>query len=273
MASIEDMVETFRKHQDKFKSLINPLCNYFKFKQLYIYKLLNSGHIIYYTSQYLRLEDYWYSEKMYLNCPIYRRVDLLNTGVETINSNDNVHFENFVKIAESKFHLYNFTNIFNKTKDGVIVVGGGFDSNDLNHLIKLHRELPLMYLFVNKFFEEYQPIIRLLDDYRCDIASLIGPKFYKKNPENPAKKNEKKQRDCLLRQLEIEIPTLLTKRQEEISHLLLRGCNSSEIADSLTISQRTVEHHLERMRDKFCCSKKSELIQKLQELVSIRCLL
>ncbi len=58
---------------------------------------------------------------------------------------------------------------------------------------------------------------------------------------------------------------ILTKRETEVGYLLLEGKTFKEISNLLYISQRTVEHHIEHMKEKMQCQKKSELIKKITE--------
>jgi DNA-binding CsgD family transcriptional regulator len=57
----------------------------------------------------------------------------------------------------------------------------------------------------------------------------------------------------------------LTPRETEILFFLLRGGVARRIADLLSISVRTVEHHIDALKDKFTVTSKSELIEKAIE--------
>ncbi|PMS21627.1 hypothetical protein C0Z18_07150 [Trinickia dabaoshanensis] len=57
----------------------------------------------------------------------------------------------------------------------------------------------------------------------------------------------------------------LTPRETEILFFLLRGGVARRIADLLSISVRTVEHHIDALKDKFTVASKSELIEKAIE--------
>lgn len=55
----------------------------------------------------------------------------------------------------------------------------------------------------------------------------------------------------------------LSKREREVVELLLQGQSNKMIASSLTISERTVEFHLQNIYAKFGVSSRVELILKL----------
>jgi DNA-binding CsgD family transcriptional regulator len=57
----------------------------------------------------------------------------------------------------------------------------------------------------------------------------------------------------------------LTKKEKECASLLLTGKTSNEIAKNLFISPRTVEKHIDSLRNKTQCRRKAELIQFLYE--------
>jgi DNA-binding NarL/FixJ family response regulator len=58
-------------------------------------------------------------------------------------------------------------------------------------------------------------------------------------------------------------PTALTKREREVASLAARGMTSREIAETLVVSTRTVENHLQRAYEKLGLSGRSELAAAL----------
>ncbi|WP_175772557.1 PAS and helix-turn-helix domain-containing protein [Paraburkholderia phenazinium] len=54
----------------------------------------------------------------------------------------------------------------------------------------------------------------------------------------------------------------LTRRETEVLFYLLRGGVARRIANLLSISVRTVEHHIDALKDKFMVASKPELIEK-----------
>lgn len=62
----------------------------------------------------------------------------------------------------------------------------------------------------------------------------------------------------------------LTKRQLECIYYLMNGLTLKEIAHQLKISPRTVEHHIEVIKNKLHCQHRSEVIIKAMELPWIK---
>lgn len=54
-----------------------------------------------------------------------------------------------------------------------------------------------------------------------------------------------------------------TPREDDVARLLITGATAKEIGNTLGISHRTVESHLEHMKQKLGCTKKSMLVKEL----------
>jgi len=69
---------------------------------------------------------------------------------------------------------------------------------------------------------------------------------------------------------DIASPKNLTQRQEECLYYLAQGKTAKEIAIILNLSNRTVEHHLDAVKLKYCCTSRSDLISKALKLPFIK---
>lgn len=58
-------------------------------------------------------------------------------------------------------------------------------------------------------------------------------------------------------------PIILSRREQQIAFYLIEGKTAAETADLLFLSKRTVESYWERLREKFNCNRKTELLLKL----------
>lgn len=58
----------------------------------------------------------------------------------------------------------------------------------------------------------------------------------------------------------------LSKRESESLFYLIRGYTAREIAQKLGLSPKTIEYHIEQLKNKLNCSKRSELVEKSIDL-------
>lgn len=63
---------------------------------------------------------------------------------------------------------------------------------------------------------------------------------------------------------------ILTYRQQECLFYLVKGMTIKQIASELTLSPRTIEHHIESIKNKLQCHSRSELIAKALQQSFIR---
>ncbi len=58
----------------------------------------------------------------------------------------------------------------------------------------------------------------------------------------------------------------LTQRQSECLFYLIRGKSCNEVSNILSRSRRTIEHHVDIIKDKLGCKNRSEIISKIYDL-------
>lgn len=129
------------------------------------------------------------------------------------------------------------------------------------------NHLPLLKKFIEYFKKEAADLIKKSHEDKVLIAPACGADFFRKL-ETDKTALSKKQIDMFLRQIEDEPPSLVTlesftQRERDCIQGLLAGLSAREMADRLGLSPRTTEHHIENIKNKIGCSKKSELIDKL----------
>jgi DNA-binding NarL/FixJ family response regulator len=56
-----------------------------------------------------------------------------------------------------------------------------------------------------------------------------------------------------------EQPMVLTRREDEISHLMAEGLTNRQIAEQLFIAQRTVDTHVGHILSKLGCSNRAQV--------------
>lgn len=253
-----------RGTHDKIKKFCAPLVDAFGLSQFYYYRLMNNGQ---YVSANMNSgwAEHFYFENLYQDYPFFRHPDQFQGGVHFLQGVEHESYDALLKTASEKFNINYCLQIDVKKKDGIEVFGFGLDSRELTKHIRFVHEIPLLKLFIHKFQNEIASQLSVLKDNEINLAALIGPKFssldMSLNP-NPVDRN------ALLKQVGIGMTNPFTPRERDVMRELLNGSTASQIADELMLSKRTVEHYLERLKDKLAVFTKSDLIRKARILES-----
>jgi DNA-binding CsgD family transcriptional regulator len=139
------------------------------------------------------------------------------------------------------------------------------------------NNLELLKYFIHYFYEKTNGLLKICESY-C-IKPFEAEKLQTLNSNYLIDKHEQLRKKFLseihdiapvdpkpfLSQLQIQAS--LTVREKECLRLLLTNQTAKNIAQTMNISVRTVETHLENIRQKWHCNSKSELIIKAVTLI------
>lgn len=259
----ELIVEGTNKFCNRIKKSCAPIENHFGVKQFWYYKITNSGDFVSVTS-FPQFNEYFYEAKLYHSTPYINLPSRLKSGVWLRQSSNHPDWHNYLNLAQKKFNNNFGLQIINKLTVGVECWGFGLNSVDCSHHMLLINELPLLKLFIEKFRLENRDILDYIESNAVNIAALLGPGFEQQRISMMPKSFARQE---FLTHLGLVSPLKrLTSREISILDLILLGLTAKEIAEQLDLSFRTIEHYIEKMKDKLDCRSKSELIQKAHEL-------
>jgi len=248
----------------KINRFCAPLVDYLEISHFYHWSLTNSGQFVC-VGLNQAWEEYFFAENLQSLSPYIRHPDNFCTGISSMNIVEDTQFSTLTNIAKETYHVNLSLHIINKTKNGMETYGFATNTDHPIHHMKLINELPLLRQFIKRFRQEIKPDNTILLDNRVDIASQIGSAFYK-TPLKVTPNFDSLKRKNLLQQLMGEPIHSLTNREQSVIKLLLLGYSASQIAERLFLSKRTIEHHIERIKNRLNCFSKSELIQKARKL-------
>lgn len=261
MSSYQSMLQSITcRFNDKVLRICKPLFNHLKLNEFWYYKVTNSGHLSCLCS-HIGFEEYFAAEKLYLTHPYFRHPKFYREGISFASSVPDSSLTKLLEIEREKFNFHHALLLISKISDAVEFFGFSSSCHDEMQKTLLLNELPLLRLFTKKFREENRIIFSSLEDNKIDLIELLGPAFYKEKAPIMPQPVEKK---VLLQQLGIENP--LTSREMDVIKLLLQGFSARQIAKQLFLSKRTVEHHIERMKEKLSCNSKGDLIRKSRKI-------
>lgn len=167
--------------------------------------------------------------------------------------------------AARNFNIDHGMTFIQKATDGCEFYFFG-TTPDKPHLINVFlNNIDILQHFMLYFKETVAPLLRQADSqriyipnkYRDVTTSEVGiPKF------SDAQKQQIL-RDFKIKKLHLNESQVLSRREWDCVRLLMQGKTYREISNQLFISPRTVETHLQHIKEKLHCHTKSELIAKL----------
>lgn len=145
------------------------------------------------------------------------------------------------------------------------------------------KNLPFTAMFINNimilerfndyFLEEGLDLIRQCDTFAFSLPELLGEK-YKSKIKHTSCGVKDLSKTQFIKQIDKDFAALekLTDREFDCIRQYIKGKTARQIGESLHISNRTVEHHLENIKFKLGCSSKLELFERLQKFQQLRIL-
>jgi len=153
------------------------------------------------------------------------------------------------------------------------------DNTNNNYQLNISTQLPSLLKHFSLYFQERAK--SLIQHATKQLISLSNNSHYAQNiPTTLTKQNQNRQIDkkSFLRELnfkrcQFEDPmlanTVFSKREFECALAIIQGKTAEETAKKLFLSRRTVETHLENLKNKLGCLNKAELKKKLLSSVAL----
>ncbi len=259
------------RYQANILKTCKPLFQLLPIKKFF-YQFVKKDGSFNFISTNAEICDFYFGSKMHLYNPFITQFDLIQSGIYLIDSLKIEKFQFSWKELASKFNL---KHSFNLTRsDGLCCHQYGFcipaDREDLNTL--LLNNMQVIKNFTGYFDQEMCKIIQDMHYQPLDLKKEIGSLFNKKVEGFPEVNMENTKITQFLTNIGASDQLFstygLTARDKECITLFLKGKFASDIAKELHLSQRTIEHRLESIKNKLNCHTKPELFSKLQGMMN-----
>ncbi len=251
------------RYSDRIKKACAPLFDLFPLSHFGYCKITNSGDFSYFGT-HVAWSEYFAAEKLYLNFPFYRHPKYAPVGVKILPAVTNQAYLELMDRRREKFDIHHSLALISRGLNGMEGFVFSTNSSDELHLSALINELPLLRLFIRKFRIDNDFIFQRSEENQVNLVELMGSVFFDQIIE-PSSYELKKR--IFLKKIGGESEVKLSCREREVIKLVLQGYSPRMIAPQVYLAKRTVEHHIERIKEKLECQTKAELIQKAGELV------
>lgn len=264
MSILEPTKIAYRKNISSIRLSSSILLDNFNINSFYYHKIYDSGRFFLFEGGDISLTEYFEEKNVIFQYPLYCHPKYRQGGTQLKRFVDDPSLKNAEAMRDGfiKFGFGSCLKLINKTDN--FVEEFGFDSAHSNESQSrlFINHTPELRLFARWFLEKNAHVISFLEESHLDLPSIIGADFYRDRIQGANKKKKK-----FFQDLGIHTVPELSEEEVKTIKLLLKGYTAPQIGAQLYRSERTIEHRIERIRAKWVCSSKAELIQKAQEFV------
>jgi DNA-binding CsgD family transcriptional regulator len=243
MSQFNEMVEKYTIKVDrKIKKICAPLVDCLSIP-IFSFFIVNADGTFGNLSNYPENLDFFYAQKLFHNFPYMVHPSLLRTGCVLTDC----HLERF-----KMTHLFLIVQNYGTYIEGCgFAITGSLNTSYPNFFPKLR----MLQIFISYFKREAAPIIKNMMQDGYNIFTERQDAFFQVDPSLPlANTNSDVQRF-------LKMTSPLSKREIECLDLFKQGMSAQATASHLGLSQRTVEHYLDRIKEKLGCSSKWDLLK------------
>lgn len=250
----EEHVRLFSgKNDRKLKAICEPLKK-FGIDTFWYYTISDTGHFSFIGNQSI-IGEYFYHKKLFVNHPSFRSSKLISEGTSFFNKEtDKSGAQEKIKDVFAMDQIY---QVIKKKDNSIHGYGFATTQQDQDLTSVYMKKSHLLLKFIHYFHEEASSIITKAHENKVHISPLIGDYFYQ---SLDIEKKEEKNEEEFIKMIGCLPP--LSEREMQCLALLIRGKPARQIGEELQISNRTVEHYLESIKNKWSCLNKQELIEK-----------
>lgn len=257
---------------DKLKKTAAPLQECFGIDG-FAYSLITPKGKFYQICNQPTLSEFYFSNKFYKSNPLIHHPASYCTSTFFLSDLEDGTFKAHQQIMEKEFGCGEERVLAMYKKQGQNGQLFLFFTTNKNFtaIPNFLSNLPLLDKFCFYFLSEWRNDFKKLDRFALNIPEILGQNQFRCNPITNSYSAESKIKRKFLHKLGIvshleEPMPQLSTREHECLVLLLEGKTAKQMAQSLTLSARTVEHYIDNIKNKFGCLTKSELFTRVSDL-------
>lgn len=266
MHQIVQMIDLYSgKYNHRLKKVCEPLFKTFGINYFFHQSVTSDGqfHVIGTYPDFMH--DYG-EQNYHLYNPFIMGFEKLKSGIYLYDSIDDDTFQTTLNRVSKKYNLKHSLILMEKNANRCDQYGFTIPTNSSHSSNIVINEMPLFKQFIDYFKNECSIFIKELQENPVILTKEIE-KSYISLKDNQFDHTKRVEFLNDIHRIHRSFSTItLSNREKECLRYCLEGKSASQIADILFLSNRTVEHYLEQLKDKFLCERKSELIGLLHQI-------
>ena len=250
MSNLIDLVKQYTiQHDRTIRNVCAPLKDSLGISLFCYYTIEQDGRfgII---SNYPQQLEFFYEQKLYLTNPYLKHPQLFRSGCALILPNPEPHY---VEIIEKRFQVRDMFLMLQRRVTSVEGFLFAMQTESKDEIDYLHH-IDILTKFGGYFKREIKPLIERMKRDEYNLKHAKGQPFFEADASVPLLSNDPNISQFL------EAISPLSQREQQCLELFKEGHSAQATAAILELSQRTVEHYFESIKNKLDCSSKRDLL-------------
>lgn len=210
----------------------------------------------------------YFDQSFYLQHPLFCHVRQVKTGIYIYDDVRSDEFQSSFHYLEKRYDAKHRAMLARKDDHGVHIYGFSIPSQREDAPYLYISEKKALWQFARYFEGEFNKTLHSLHDNMMDLkpkARAIGRGIKIPEIQLPRERLQQFLRQVLPTSEQLDFYDF-TVRELECIKEFLNGKTAREIAQALHLSNRTIEHRLDNLKDKLDCNSRSELFCKLLKI-------
>jgi len=239
------------KYDRLLRKICAPLNDYLSIPIFSYYTIKSDGQFGL-LSNYPEQVDFYFREKLYVSYPYFKHPLLLRSGCTFTEATPDPHY---LELSDKKYQLRNLFVILRRKQNDLEGFMFANRSNEEGGCRHFFNHLDLLNQFASHFKHEAHSLIEEMHEDGYNLKQAKGAAFYESHASLPLASNDREE------QRFIKAISPLTKRERQCLEMFKGGHTAQSTAALLGLSQRTVEHYFESIKNKLGLRSKSELLE------------
>lgn len=253
----ENILKPASNNYSKTKQFCNPLATHFGIDYFYYYKMTKDGYFSLLTN-YIPFTEKTFDNDLHKIWPYNRDYFLFESGIR-IFSDKNPVYSPVLNFAKQSYNLNVIFQVLNKTSEFFEGFIFGSSKDPIAVTENCLSEINLIHLFIKQFKGEFSKQLQSLENYQVSMKEELGAEFFNNLLQSSTNALPKEK---FLATIGFKNFDQISDREKQVIHYMLKGYSAGETANALFISKRTVETHIENIKNKLDCHSKIEVIDK-----------
>ncbi len=271
MKDWDSLLEISSQKEEKIQKILKPLKDYFDIDALGYFKTSPKGQFSYLTNRPETMREY-IKNGLVAKDPFYRHPNFYQNQLIVLDSTLLHHEALDGEVRDFISHEAGYRGglfYLNVSSSGVEGYEFGYHA-DSARIYQFFQDKILFEAFLSFFKKEMQDLIHLAERSSVSLMEEMGELFLRPpTVMTTLEENHKREFLKAIGLANTEFMTLhLTPRELDCIALYLQRKTAPETGKILHLSTRTVENHFENIKQKLNCHHKSEIYEKMKQIVA-----